>query len=276
MDVKDAHDYLTEATAVSDLESFMVFGGEPMLYPDRAIAVFKKANQLKIPKIDMLTNGVWGKDKEEVEKLAKKLKDAGLSILGISVDAFHLQYIPLEYPRKAAQASLKAGIKQVTWNVAVIESLDATNEYDEQTGQILKTLEPVGIEAHVHKVVPVGRAIQKLRQYFKPTPLDGPCEGEPPIGNMLDEPNSLCIEPSGEVNICWHLPIGNAKRTRLSRIISEYDWQKNDVIRTLVEKGPTGLLEKNGTHINRLPKRQYINKCHMCIDMRSRKSTPEP
>lgn len=44
MQVKDAYNYLAEATAVSDLESFMVFGGEPMLYPKRVIAISKKAS----------------------------------------------------------------------------------------------------------------------------------------------------------------------------------------------------------------------------------------
>ncbi|MGC9346020.1 MAG: radical SAM protein [Candidatus Bathyarchaeales archaeon] len=112
MEIKDAHNYLAEATAVSNLESFMVFGGEPMLYPKRAIAIIKKAHQLRIPKIEMITNGVWGKNKEDAEKLAMKLKTAGLNTINISVDAFHLQYIPLEYPRNAALASLKAGIEK--------------------------------------------------------------------------------------------------------------------------------------------------------------------
>jgi len=63
MQVKDAYNYLAEATAVSDLKSFMVFGGEPRLYPKRAIAIFNKASQFTIPKINMITNGVWGKNK---------------------------------------------------------------------------------------------------------------------------------------------------------------------------------------------------------------------
>jgi molybdenum cofactor biosynthesis enzyme MoaA len=131
MDVKDAHNYLSEAVKVADLKSFLVFGGEPMLYPTRAIAIFKKAQQLSTPSIDMLTNGIWGRDKEKAEGLANKLKDAGLNKLGISVDAFHLQHIPLEYPRNAAHASVKAGIEKVTWNVAVIESIDAENHFDQ-------------------------------------------------------------------------------------------------------------------------------------------------
>ncbi|MDI6847101.1 MAG: radical SAM protein [Candidatus Bathyarchaeia archaeon] len=214
MEVKDAHNYLAEATAVSKIESFMVFGGEPMLYPKRVIAAIKKAHQLRIPKIEMITNGVWGRNKENAKKLAVKLKTAGLNTINISVDVFHLQYIPLEYPRNVALASLKAGIEKIAWNVAVIESINATNEYDKKTAQILETLQPMGLDVGTVKIVPAGRAIQNLRRYFQPTSLNGPCEGEPLTGETLANPKSICIEPSGTVNICWNLAIGNARQNR--------------------------------------------------------------
>jgi len=70
MIVSDGHNYLAETTTVSELEAFMVFGGEPMLYPNRVIAILQKAKSLKIPEIEMLTNGIWGKDKHVAEKLA--------------------------------------------------------------------------------------------------------------------------------------------------------------------------------------------------------------
>jgi hypothetical protein len=268
MDVKDASNYLTEAGKVAALRSFMIFGGEPMPYPTRTIAIFKKAQHLNIPGTDMLTNGIWGKDKERAETLAKKLKNAGLNNLGISVDAFHLEHIPLEYPRNAGQASLEAAIKNVTWNVAVIESLDAANHYDKMTAHILKELEPVGIEAHVHKVVPAGRALRTIPQYFQKTRLKGPCEGETPMENTLTDPQCLTIEPSGSADICWHLPIGNAKETPLSRIISGYDWQRNPMIKTLVEEGPMGLLESQKPPASRFSRSEYISKCHLCVEVR--------
>jgi hypothetical protein len=268
MDVRDARNYLTEAVKVADLKSFMVFGGEPMLHPTEAIAIFKKAQQLKIPSIDMLTNGIWGRDKETAERLAKKLENAGLNTLGISVDAFHLEHIPLECPRNAAQASLEAAIEKVTWNVAVIESLNGANHYDKMTAHILKELEPVGIEAHIHKVVAAGRALQTIPQYFQKTRLDGPCEGETPMENTLTNPQCLTIEPSGSVNICWHLSIGNARETPLSRVISEYDWQRNPLIRTLVEEGPMGLLERQKSRAGRFEKSKCVNKCHLCVEVR--------
>jgi len=268
MDVKDAHQYLTEAASVSSLESFMVFGGEPMLYPNRAIAIFRKASELKVPEIEMLTNGIWGRNKEKAKKLARKLKDAGLNTVGISVDAFHAQSIPLKCPRKAALALLEAGIENVTWNVRVVESINGENEYDKKTRQILAALDSVGIKADIQTLMPVGRAIQNLRQYFQPTSLDGSCEGEPLIGNILTKPESVCIEPSGEVDVCWHLAIGNAKEEPLSRIIGEYDWRKNPTIKVLVEQGPMGLLKFTEKQSYQIQRNQYISKCHLCIEIR--------
>jgi len=268
MNVEDAHNYLVEATSVSKLESFMVFGGEPMLFPDRAIAAFEKAHQLGIPGIDMLTNGVWGKNLRRARELASGLKTSGLSDLGISVDAFHLQFIPLEYPRNAALASVEAGIERVTWNVAVVESLKGQNKYDRKTAKILKSLEPVRIEAHVHQVIPVGRAIRNLRKYLKQESLQGPCTGDPILENALRSPESITIEPSGEVDICWNLAIGNAKKKPLGRIIREYQWRESPIIRTLVEEGPTGLVKDARKRGFRFQETRYINKCHLCVELR--------
>lgn len=268
MGVKDAFNYLTEATAISKLDSFMIFGGEPMLYPERTIVIIKKSHQLRIPKIEMITNGVWGKSKETAEKLAMKLKTAGLNAINISVDAFHLQYIPIKYPQNAALASLKAGIKNVVCNVAVIDSINAKNEYDMKTAQILKKLEPIGIDVRLVNIVPAGRALQNLSQYFQQTSLNGPCEGEPITGNTLTDPESICIEPSGSANICWNLPIGNAKSISLRRLITEYEWRRNSITKILVEEGPTGLLKLPEARSFQFQEKQYINKCHFCIEIR--------
>jgi len=275
MEVKDAHNYLAEATAVSNLESFMVFGGEPMLYPKRVTATFKEAYKLGIPKIEMITNGVWGKNRETAEKLAAKLKTAGLNKVNISVDAFHVEHIPIEHPQNAALALLKAGIENVKWNVAVIESINAENEYDKKTKQILKKLEPIGIDANIFKIEPVGHAVQNLRRYFQPTSLYGPCEGDPLTGTTLTDPESICIEPSGSVNICWNLAIGNAKETPLSQIISNYDWRQTPIIKTLVEEGPIELLKLPEARDHKLQENHYINKCHLCIEIRKAPQTIE-
>lgn len=268
MSVKDAAAYLSEATEVSKLKSFMVFGGEPMLYPERAVAIFEKASRFRIPEIEMLTNGFWGKNKSNAETMARRLKTAGVNTLGVSIDAFHLSHIPIEYPRNAALASVDAGIERVTWNVTVVESIDAPNEHDTKTRQILETLKPLNIDAHIHKIIPVGRATQSLSQYFTKPNLEGPCETEPFTNDSLKNPTSVCIEPSGSVEICWHLSVGNAKQAPLSRILNEYDWRKNLITRIVLEEGPTGLLRfLSKGDASAIQQNHYVSKCHLCIEI---------
>jgi hypothetical protein len=163
---------------------------------------------------------------------------------------------------------LNAGIQYVKWNVAVIDFIDAENEYDKKTKQILEKLEPAGIKNSFVKIIPAGRAAENLRKFFKREPSQGPCTTDPILSNSLKNPESICIEPSGEVDVCWHLSIGNAKETSLSRIISEYEWHKSPVIRTLVEDGPMGLLKLDEAHDFKFQEDCYINKCHLCMQIR--------
>jgi hypothetical protein len=268
METREGCNYLTEAVAVSKLESFMIFGGESMLYPERAIAIFERAHQLRIPRIELITNGVWGRSKKMAEKLAMKLKAAGVNEVNMSVDAFHLQYIPLEYPLNAAMASVKAGIEKVTWNVAIMESLAAENEYDSRTAQILKKLEFTGLPVSPVNIMLMGRAALNLHQFFQVTSVDGACVGDSIIGNPLKEPESICIEPDGSVDVCWHLRIGNAKEMPLSRIIMDYDWRKNPIIEILVREGPVGLRRLLKENKHSFQEDKDISKCHFCVEIR--------
>lgn len=268
MNVKDAYHYLAEATAVSNLESFMVFGGEPMLYPEQAVAIFEKAKQLRIPRIEMITNGVWGRDKERAGRWAERLKAAGLNKVNVSVDVFHAQHIPVEYPRNVAVSLLNAGVENVRWNVAVVESIDAENKYDKKTRRILEKLKPTAIPINFVKIFPAGRAVENLLEFFKHESLQGPCTSDPILGNPLKNPESICIEPSGEVDVCWHLSIGNAKEAPLSRITSGYDWRKSPVTKILVEAGPMGLLKLDEARDFEFQENCYINKCHLCMQIR--------
>ena len=130
MEVEDGLNYLEETTSVTELDSFMIFGGESMLYPERTIKLFQRAKELRIPKIQLITNGFWGRDPQKARRLASQLKEAGVNDILISVDAFHLSHIPLDGPCDAAMASLDAGIERIRWNVAILESIDASNRYD--------------------------------------------------------------------------------------------------------------------------------------------------
>ena len=274
MEVEDGLRYLEETVAVTRLDSFMIFGGESMLYAERTIRLFRKANELRIPEIELITNGFWGRDLKTARKLATELKEAGVTDVLISVDAFHLPHIPLDGPRNAAMASVDAGIKRVRWNIAVLESIDAQNKYDRGTREIAKILEPLDIEMSFNEIWPQGRARTNLKRFFPRKSLEGDCPDEK---NTLVGPTCINMDPAGWASICWYMAIGNAKRTSLSRILTGYRWEKHPVTRTLVEKGPIGLIDLPECKGFKLQEKEYIDKCHICCELRRhmRKAYPE-
>lgn len=236
-----------------------------MLYPERAIKLFQKAKELGVPKIESITNGFWGKDKTRAQSLAAQLKEAGVNEVLISVDAFHLPHIPLDYPRNVALASLAAGIDRVAWNVAILENVDAPNKYDKQTKEILQILSPLNIKVHFNKVLPKGRARKNFQDFFPRQPLKGGC---PEKETALVNPNCLSLDPFGWASICEDLAIGNAKKMPLSKLLIEYDWMLFPVIKTLVEKGPSGLLDLPESKGFDFQQEKYIDKCHLCCELR--------
>ncbi len=272
MEIEDGLTYLEETAAVTKLDSFMIFGGEPMLYPERTIKLFQRAKELGIPEIELITNGFWGRDPEKAKTLIFQLNEAGVTDILISVDAFHLPYISLDGPRNVASASLAAGVKRVRWNVAILEGIDAQNKYDRQTRQILKILAPLNLEANF-KIWPQGRAIKNLRSFFPSQSLKGDC---PEKETNLVNPNCISLDPSGWASICWSLSIGNAKKVPLSKILTNYHWKTHPIIRALVEKGPRGLIDLPESEGFNFQEEKYIDKCHLCVEIRKFLKTDYP
>jgi len=274
MDIEDGLNYLEETASVAKLDSFMIFGGESMLYPERTIKLFQRAKELGIPEIELITNGFWGKNPEKAKTLTSKLKEAGVTDILISVDAFHLPYIPLDGSHNSAIASLEAGIKRVRWNVAILESIDAPNRYDKQTKEILKILAPLNLEIHFNKVWPQGRAIKNLKNFFPKQSLKDDC---PEKETTLVNPNCISLDPAGWASICWNMAIGNAKKVPLSKLLTRYNWKKHPIIKTLVEKGPLGLIDLPESEGFDFQGEKYVDKCHLCNNLRKlmRKTYPE-
>lgn len=265
MEVEDGITYLEETTSVTKLDSFMIFGGEPMLYPERTIKLFQKANELGVPEIELITNGFWGRDRNRAQSLAAQLKDAGVNEVNISVDAFHLPYIPLDYPRNTALACLAASIERVRWNVAILESENALNQFDRRTSEILRILAPIGLEVHVNKVWFQGRARKNLSEFFSRQSLEGQC---PEAETALVNPICVTLDSRGWASICWSLSIGNAKKEPLSGMLTSYHWKNHPIIQTLVTKGPKGLIELPEASCFQFQEKRYVDKCHLCTEIR--------
>ena len=87
-------------------------GGEPFLEHDllKELVTLSSGKGLKT---EVVTNGFWGKTKEEAYSALKPLIEAGLDVLNLSVDDLHGEYVPIESVRNAYWAAVDLGLKIV-------------------------------------------------------------------------------------------------------------------------------------------------------------------
>ena len=80
----------------------------------------------------------------------------------------------------------------------------------------------------------------------------------------LISPDRLYIDAYGFVQICPGIAIGNIHKDSLIQIIKGFRRNKNYILRTLIERGPNGLIQE--TELN--PNEKYVDACHCCYAAR--------
>ena len=105
-----ASDAVRKIVAEYGIKTVMTFGGEPLLYPDAVYAIMNTAKELGVEKRQVITNGYFSNDPDNISKVAKKLSECGVNDLLLSVDAFHQETIPLDTVRLFALEVKKCGI----------------------------------------------------------------------------------------------------------------------------------------------------------------------
>ena len=160
------------AKAVADITSFypiktvMVFGGEPLLFPEVTARIMQAAKEARIPHRQIITNGYFAKDPTRMETVAKLLAESGVNDLLLSVDAFHQETIPLETVRRFALFAKEAGIPlrlQPAWLVHP----ESENPYNRITRSILNELKRDAFPESAGNIIfPEGNAKKYLAQYF--------------------------------------------------------------------------------------------------------------
>ena len=189
---------LKKLNEIFSLRSVMTFGGEPLLFPDTAIAIHNAAKQANIPKRQLITNGFFSKDRKTIEQVAKNVAESGINDILVSADAFHQETIPLKYVLLFTESLFKHGARAVRVHPAWLVNKDDKNPYNEKTKEILKNFTHLGVSPSDGNVVfPAGNALKYLGRYFdKNTPYVNRYEQNPK--NIL----SVCIEPDGNFLNC--------------------------------------------------------------------------
>lgn len=207
IDPKIARKVVIDLCKNFNIETVMVFGGEPLIYPEAVYEILFTATEVGVPHRQLITNGFFGSD---IDETVKNLKVCGVNDILLSVDAFHQESIPLnrvmEFAKKAKEKSLNIRT-QPAW----LESKDAKNPYNDQTRKLLSEFEKAGInQADGNVIFPEGNAKKYLKEFFK-TEIINP---------YIEDPfnvRALSVSPDGSVLD------GNIYKNSILEIIEKYN-----------------------------------------------------
>lgn len=177
-----------------DIQSVMTFGGEPLLYPDAVCKIHHAAREAQIPQRQMITNGFFSRDPDQIRQTAFHLARSGVNDVLLSVDAFHQETIPLEPVKLFAQAVQEADLSIRTHPAWLVSPADQ-NPYNKRTAGILAEFARMGIpESEGNVIFASGNARKYLGEYFDPNE-----ESVSPYREDPEDVRAVCVSPSGDV-----------------------------------------------------------------------------
>lgn len=176
-----------------DLKTVMVFGGEPLLYPDTVCSIMNEAFALNVPHRQVITNGFFSSNSDVIRRVVKNLSESGVNDLLLSVDAFHQETIPLDIVKTFASEMRRRGVP-IRLQPAWLVSADDNNRYNVETREILGRFDGMDIPINDGNVIfPEGNAKKYLAEYFTRNQPSNPY-----IENPRDV-RCLSVSPNGDV-----------------------------------------------------------------------------
>lgn len=206
-----AADAVSKVSSAYDIKTVLVFGGEPLLYPDAVYEIIAAASRCNIPKRQVITNGYFTKDYNKIREVAEKLSLCGVNDLLLSVDAFHQETIPLGVVKNFAGEAKKCGIP-IRLQPAWLVSAEDENPYNRKTREILDAFRDLDIPTGEGNVIfPEGNAKKYLAEYFADS------IPENPYAEDARDVRCLSFSPNGDVLS------GNVYESDIMEIIKNYE-----------------------------------------------------
>jgi len=240
-------------------------GGEPFLYWDHLQNVLRAAGIEKLGTADLIeTNGFWATTDTIAAQRLKRLDELGMHRLKISIDPFHQEYVDIEPARRLARMAIEIlGSDRV---------LVRWRKYQENPIEIkgLSSAEREQMYLRAMKDYPcrfTGRAAGKLAGLAALEAVES-LAGLNCKSDFLGA-KGVHIDPFGNVfsGTCSGIIIGNVGRKPLEEIWKQFSLDRYELVNTLFNLGPAGLLEaaiKRGFK----EEKAYVDKCHLCTRIR--------
>jgi len=274
MDLDIAKQAITDACKLYKIEKIATFGGEPLLFPEFVLALHKYAAELCIEERELATNGCFSNKFEIIQEVARKIKEAGVNRLFISIDYFHEKYLDYNIVEQFLLEIKKAEVKNAYLRPVWVVNKDNDNKYNRRTNELLKRFADLGFELNEGMdIYPSGRAIENLKEYL-PIPQKNISSICTDIStkyrhrNSPDNVEGFTINPHGDVIVCD--VIGNLYKNSLIEIINGYDYKENEIFSAVVKNGSQGIYDVAEKYNIPLKEDGYYSICKLCRDVRKK------
>lgn len=267
--------YMKEDMAGKVLETILsmgcrsvhIGGGEPFLDIASLKKVLSKVKEKGIGVEYIETNSSWYRDEKTCAEILEEVKEYGISTLLISISPFHNEYIPFYKVKGVIGACQKAGVSVFPWIQDFYSEIDSLN--DSRPHSLDEYCQRFG-EDYI-KNVPSrywisfgGRAIQTYKDIFKRRDVEEVIE----YSRKCDELASTShfhIDLFGNYipGLCSGISID------IKDLGSPLDVNRYPLISILYNEGIKGLLRFARERHGFIPQRQYMSKCHLCLEIRT-------
>jgi pyruvate-formate lyase-activating enzyme len=252
-------------TLAGDDAKIHITGGEPFLYWDHLQQILETAKKQNLGKVDMVeTNGFWATSEKIASDRLKILDKLGVDRLKISTDPFHQEYVDIEPVCRLARIATEVLGEQrvlVRWREYLKRPVEMKNlSASQRDEQYIRA-----INEYLCRFT--GRAAGRLAELVASKPIETPssmnCKA-----NLLSA-RGVHIDPFGNVfsGTCSGIIIGNANKSFLEDIWREFHPEKREIVGTLFNSGPVGLLNK-ALGLGFKTAKVYAGKCHLCAGIR--------
>lgn len=251
---------ITEAVRIPNLRKNIHFaGGEPFLYFPQMLQLAGHGHKHGFG-CSIVTNGFWGVNETRAERMIAKLVEQGLRRVELSVDHFHLEFLPARTIRQALCVLKRAG-------VFVCMRVVTTRRH--QVDETLRQFTPEdldGVEVNASGLIPTGRAIREVSEDEYYVSADG-------VNGCCADFLNLTIRPDGNVGPCCagaentpSLSLGNVHLASLDRIVK--DGERKQFLKQVVEEGPSSFFSRlREAGLGHKIRAEYTSICQTCSEL---------
>jgi MoaA/NifB/PqqE/SkfB family radical SAM enzyme len=254
-------DVIEQAASIEELSGSRVHvsGGEAFLRYEELLQIFQSATDVGFHDVGSTTNAFWAINPEQARRRCDQLAGAGVSYLEVSMDYWHLPYVPLQRVRNLLPAARAVGIR------IMLRTLSSRSHHMDELFEEFDDSELMQVQIGNSTVAPVGRGRETLSA--------SDVYGESVSGACCETMLNLTISPNGNVYPCCagadmteSLSSGNVHVDRLADAVLRM--RTDQMIRHLIHQGPSSLLPiLNKLGLSDRLKSSHSSICHLCWDI---------